>query len=500
MRTSLRLSLLALLPFLIPEVARGAAPKSRRLIVCNDVSDPPTLDAHKEFSQKNHIINQQIFEGLVRFDPDGRVQAALAVSWERRSPLTAHFRLRKGVRFHNGEPFDAESVRFSMDRMLDPGTRFPGRGLFDSIERVRVIDAETIEIDTKYPDGLLLNRLAWGFFVVPPRYLKEVGEERFAREPVGTGAFRFRRWDKGQRISLEANRGYWMKGHPRLDRLEFSFIPKKRQLEALFKGEVNLLFDVPGTQTQAVQARGDTKVHKAKMFYTIAPALRFNRGPLAHGDVRRALNYAVDKEALVRYDLLGNGAPIATLSMAGEPGHDPDLKPYPYDPAKAKMLLKRAGYENGFELNAMVNANALRPAKILAANFNAIGVRLNISTMTESQLGDYFSNPRFDLAIGDVSDTMAHTYFLQALVIYSKSPFSLGKDPVFDGMLERMVATIDESERDRLARQLDRYVYDEALSIFTYQRLQTYGIRQGVTFDSYVTGMPYFFAAEVHEN
>ncbi|HAZ08960.1 MAG TPA: hypothetical protein DCZ01_10695 [Elusimicrobia bacterium] len=478
----------------------AAAHRPKRLIVCNDVAPPPTLDAHKEFSQKNHIINQQIFEGLVRFDPEGRVEPALAVSWERLSPLKVRFQLRKGVRFHNGEPFDAQAARFSISRLLDPKTGFPGRGLFDSIGKVSVIDTQTIDIETTRPDGLLLNRLAWGLLIVPPRYLGEVGEERFAREPVGTGAFRFGSRDLSRRIVLDANREYWMSGYPKIDQLVFAFIEKPRQIEALFNGEINLLFDVPGTQTQAVQARRDTKVLKAKIFYTLAPSLRFNRGPLGSRDVRRALNYGVDKDSLIRYDLLGNGIPIATLSMPGEPGHDPELKPYPYDPQKAKALLKRAGYPHGFELSAMVNENALRPAKIIAANLQDIGVRFHISTMTESQLGAYFSNPIFDLAVGDVPDTMAHSYFLQALVIYSKSPFSLAKDEKFDGMLEQMTATIDESERDRLARALDRYVHDEALSIFTYQRLQTCGVRRGVDFHSYVTGMPYFYAAEVHED
>ena len=163
-------------------------------------------------------------------------------------------------------------------------------------------------------------------------------------------------------------------------------------------------------------------------------------------------------------------------------------------------MLTHAGYPHGFELHAMVNENALRTARVMAANLAQVDVRVSISTMAENQLGEYFNNPYFDLAVGDVPDTMAHSYFVQALVIYSKSPYSLGKDEKFDRMLEKMISTVDETERDALARELDRYVYDEALSIFTYQRLQTCGVRNGVDFKPYVTGMPYFFATEVHED
>lgn len=473
---------------------------SGKLVICNDIADPAGLDPQKEFSQKNHTICQQIFDGLIRFDAEGRLEPSLAVSWKRLDPLRVQFKLRRGVRFHNGEPFNAASVKYSIERYLDAQTGFPAASFLSSISRAEIVDEDTVDIVTSSPDGLLLNRLAAFVLIVPPRYLKEVGEERFAREPVGTGAFRFVSWEKGRRIVLDANRGYWMSGYPKIERLVFEFIKKERQLQALFDGEINLLFDVPGTQTRAVQSRRDTRVRKAKMFYTIATSLRFNRGPLALREVRQALNYAVDKDALVRYDLLGNGVPLASLSMPGEPGHDPALKPYPHDPPKAKALLKRAGYPQGFELNAMVNENALRPAKIIAANLQTVGVRLNISTMTESQFGAYFSNPAFDLAIGDVPDTMAHSYFLQALIVHSKSPFALGQDEAFDRKLEQMGATVEEGERDRLARELDRYVYDEALSLFTYQRLQTCGVRRGVDFKSYVTGMPYFFATEVHED
>ncbi|MCX5792460.1 MAG: ABC transporter substrate-binding protein, partial [Elusimicrobia bacterium] len=124
----------------------------RGLTVCDDVSDPMTLDPQKQFSEKNHTICQQIFDGLLRFDPDGKIEPALAVSWERIDDTRMRFKLREGVFFHNGEPFDSEAVKFSIERYLDPRTGFPALGFIDSIARVEIVDKYTADIVTKNPD------------------------------------------------------------------------------------------------------------------------------------------------------------------------------------------------------------------------------------------------------------------------------------------------------------------------------------------------------------
>ncbi len=471
----------------------GEAP--RILNVCLDVHDPSSLDPHKQFAEKSHTVCQQIFDALVRFDPQGKIEPALAESWERVGPLRMRFFLRRGVRFHNGEPFDAESVRFSIERYLDPKTRFPAAGFLGTIEKVEAIDPHTVEIVTRMPDGLLLNRLAGFVLIVPPGYLREVGEERFAREPVGTGAFRFRSWLRGERIELEANKDYWMRGYPRVDGLVFRVIPRKEQIPELFAGRVDVVVDVPGTQTLKIQKNPGTRVVKGSTFYTVAPVLRFTKGPLADRRVRQALNHATNLHNLVRYDLLGNGLPIASLSMPGEEGHDPGLVPYAYDPRKAARLLAEAGYPRGLTLRAMVRENTERTARIMAADWKQIGVKLEIDLMTEAEELERFKDPKYDLGIGGAPDPMCHAFFIPAITIYSRSPYSLGRDPQFDSMLETMAATIDDKERVRLAKALDRYIHSEALSIFTYQRLQIYGIRSGVSFPHYISGMPYFFAA-----
>ena len=474
--------------------------QGRELAVCDDVSDPLTLDPQRQFSEKTQAVCQQIFDGLVRFDPDGKIEPALAVSWERVDATRLRFRLRQGVVFHNGEPFDSGSVKFSIERYLDPKTGYPGLPFINSVSHAEIVDAYTVDLVTKYPDSILLNRLAGLIFMSPPGYVKEKGAEYFAGHPVGTGPFVFENWEKGGSIRLSANKAYWQKGFPKVDGLVFKFIPYEKQLKALFSGEVDLLTDLPGTQTLKVTANPGLTVLKKAALYTMPFTLNLSSGPLSDIDVRKAINYAVDKENLIRYDLLGNGKPIATLSMAGETGHNSSLKPYEYDPVKARKLLAKAGYPNGFSMNFMVKKNAERTAKIVASDLKKIGVNLKLTLVSDADMISEFKSGKYDIFVGDVPDPMAHAYFVQAIVLFTGSPYAWGGDLKFDGLLARMVAAVEPGASEKLAEELDRYVYENAMSLFTYQKTAIYGLSKDLRFVPSVLRVPYFREAYFYEN
>jgi peptide/nickel transport system substrate-binding protein len=479
-------------PILLLAALAFASP-GRKVVVCDDVRDPLTLDPQREFSEKNHTILQQIYEPLVRFDSDGRIEPALAVTWERKDPLRMRFHLREGVRFHNGEPFDAEAVRFSLSRYLDPKTGFPGGGFLTSIDKAEVIDAGTVDIVTKFPDGLLLNRLAALVLIFPPGYVKEKGETALASEPVGTGPFRFVRWIKGDRIMLEANPDYWRKGFPRISALEFKFAPLRDQVDLLLSGQVDLVTDVPGTQTLRLSRSGQVQIEKRPTFATVAATVNTSTGPLADVRVRRALNLATDKGELIRYDLLGNGEPLAGVTFPAEFGHNDSLKPYPFDPERARRELEQSGWPHGFHLKTFLKSNAERTGRIIAAQLKRVGVTLDVTMVPDALLVETMRREPWDLAIADVPDPMQHSYFIQAILFYSKSPFSLTRDPEYDSRLERMIGTLDEKRQREACEGLDAYIFDNALGLFTYQKIRTYGMTKGLTFTPYRSGMPYFF-------
>lgn len=487
-----------LLLFLLAALPSAGTAEEKALVVSDDVSDPLTLDPHRQFVQKNHTLLQQLYEGLVRFGPEGRIEPALATSWERLDPLTMRFQLRAGVRFHNGEPFDAEAVRFTLARYLDPATGFPAAGFVASISSVSVEGPLTVDIHTAFPDGLLLNRLAGFILVVPPRLLAEKGPHALETEPVGTGPFRFVRWERGREIVLAASKDYWKAGFPKVPELRFRFLPGERQVEALLKGEVDLVTELPGTMTQRVARNPRTRVLKKETFYTVGATLNTSSGPLADLRVRRALNHAIDRADLIRYDLLGNGRPLASLSMPGEEGHDSSLPVYAFDPARARALLREAGVATPLRLKALVYVQGERAARILARQFQAVGVEMDVSqVMNDAEAVRVIQSVGWDLVIGGVPDPMAHSFFIQSIYLYSRSPYALHHDPAYDRALEEMVATLEPAEREAKARALDRLVHEQALSLFTYQRIKTYGVSRRLRFQPWVTGMPYFDAAEL---
>lgn len=471
----------------------------KTLRVCDDVEEPASLNPYQVFAEKIHTLLQQILEGLVRFDPEGRIEPALAERWERTGPKTVRFFLRKGVQFHNGEPFDAKSVKFSLEKYVHPETKFPGIAFVGTIERVDIVDDHTVDVVTRAPDGLLLNRLAAWVHIVPPGYYTKAGDQGFARHPIGTGPFRFERWEPKESVLLKANPGYWMEGYPKVDELVFHFVPWEKQVERLLQDKLDIVTELPGTMTARVARSPIARVVKKESFYAMVGPFNVTSGPLQDRRVRLALNYAVNRRDLMRYDILGNGRPIATLSLPGEEGHNPDLKPYPYDPAKARALLKEAGYEKGLALKALVKEQGVRTARVLQKQFERVGVKLEFETTTDAKIVEDIGSGYWDLLYGGCPDPMVHMYFIASVVLYSKSPYSIVQHEKLDQMMDEMAATLDPAERQARARALDRMIHEEALSLFTYQRIKTYGVGRRVRFVPYVTGMPYFFGTELDE-
>lgn len=474
----------------------GPAAAGGVLRVCDDVVEPATLDPRREFSEKNHTLLQQIYEGLVRFDPEGRVVPALATSWRRLDPLTMEFELRRGVSFHNGEPFDAAAVKYSLEQFSDPSAGFPGAGFLSTVAGVDAAGTHTVRIRTKAPDGVLLHRLAGLVTMLPPSLAAKGG---LAEHPIGTGPFRFISRDAGRRIVLERNPSYWAPGVPSLSRLEFHFVPAEEQVQRLLDGTLDVVTELPGTDTLRVMRSGAASVIKKASFYTVASSLSTSRGPFKDRRVRQALNHAVNKEHLIRYDLLGNGKVSATLSMPGEAGHNPALKPYEYSLSKAKRLLRDAGMGKGFKVHALVKVQGMRTMKIIAQQLAPLGIQVLITPTTDGQAVRDMSTKEWDWVFAGCPDPMSHSFFIQSIFLSSLSPFSVTNDSQYDELLAAMVAAVDPTEQQSAGEKLDAYTHANALSLFTFQRIKTYGVRHGVRFIPAVTGMPYLDLSSIDE-
>ena len=475
---------------LSPGAARAKSEEDvHTLRLCDDVSDPAGLDPHFVFDNKTDDILNQIYEGLVRFDVEGRIVPALAERWESIDARSIRFFLRKNVKFHNGENLEARVIAASLKRELSGNS--PLTGQIAGIENVFGESKYVLVIRTREPDALLLRRLASFARIVPLSMSQSTAPFSPEAIPVGTGPFRFGSWEKGKRLILEANPASW-RGKPYFDRVVFEFIPEDKQIEALAQGKVDLLTEVPGTKTLAIAQVNGLEIFKDKTLST--PAFWFTslRGPLADIRVRQALNLAVDKNELIRYAAMGNGTPIATLSMPGEVGHNPRLTPYPYDPARSRRLLKEAGYPKDFKLRILAVQQSERDAKIIKAQLQAIGVVAELASVSIADGFRIVSEGKlrnYDLTANLAPDPIGHMAFLSGVCFFSLSPMSAGGVPGFDERYKRLLLTQDVEKHKDMAEEFDRWIYDQSWGIFTYQRIRTYGISSRIRLESQLTGM-----------
>ncbi|SFZ80595.1 peptide/nickel transport system substrate-binding protein [Devosia enhydra] len=322
-------------------------------IVIAQANDALTMDPAKHSAFPTANIMFQLYDALVTMDGAGQFQPALATEWSNPEPTTWRFKLREGVTFHNGEPFNAAAVKFSFDRALDPAFQAPYRSRIAAIQSVEIVDDMTVDFKTAAPFPTMLFSLyeaSFAALIVPPGYIEANGPEALVNAPVGTGPYKFVEWLKDERVVLEANPDYWG-GAPEIERVTFRPIKEVRtRIAELTSGGVDLIVDVPPEDVASLD-QGDTKiVTKGSDFIYFYAFDTLKESPLQNKLVRQAINYAVDVAAIQEALLGGLGTRVALTLPTDAFAYDASWEPYPYDPAKAKELLAEAGYPDGFTI------------------------------------------------------------------------------------------------------------------------------------------------------
>jgi ABC-type transport system substrate-binding protein len=240
-----------------------------------------------------------------------------------------------------------------------------------------------------------------------------------------------------------------------------------------------------------VAKNSGTKILKRTVLTTPAFWFVSFSGPLADRKVRQALNYAVNRDEIIRYSVLGNGEKIATMSMQGERGHNEGLEPYPYSLEKAKSMLSEAGYSKGFTINLLSSEQSARESRIISAQWDKIGVKTNLTILSMSEWAKTIISreQNFDIISNLAPNPTAHMYFLPGLCFYSQSPYGRLKSAPFDHMYEALIQTIEASEHLKKCYELDKWIYDQALCVSTYQKIRTFGMNKKLSFIPHVTGM-----------
>ncbi len=349
---------------------------------------PGGPDPRKSVSVFANYTWSPMYEALTTFLEDGTLVPELAVSWDRPTPTSWSFKLREGVKFSNGRPFTAQDV---VDNIMwlkqGDGALLPTARQLDSITIARATDPLTVLVETAQPNAILPRELS-SLFIVEPDLWRKLGPVEFTRAPVGTGPFKLVKWGEAK-IDFVPNLLSWRA--PKVKVLELRELAESTgRLQALLTGQADVAIGMGPDELPEIEAAGG-RLHKRQAQDVISLSLVVEPGkPAADVRVRRALNYAVDKESIAKLILQGFSRPATQGAVEGLLGYDPELKAYPYDPAKAKALLKEAGYEKGFTLNAEVivssNAGDGPIYQFVANNLAAVNVKLNLISVPTPQM------------------------------------------------------------------------------------------------------------------
>ena len=371
-----------------------AAQTSDETLVVGQIAEPKSLDPQTVTATNDFRILVNVFDGLVRFKRGTlEVEPALATDWTvSDDQLTYTFNLREGVTFHDGTPFDAEAVKFTFDRMLDPdhpqhGTGpFPLAFFFSMVEAVETPDRMTVTFQLKEPFAPFLSNLAYPTgLIVSPSAVAESGQG-FARAPVGTGAFRFAEWTPDEAVTLARNPDYW-DGAPSMETVVFRPIPDAAaRASDMLSGGIDIMAEVPPASLAAFRDNPNFVVHEETGPHLWFLILNTREGPFSDKRVRQAVNYAIDKESLIE-DVLQGTADIAAgpIPPAFDWANDGSVQPYPHDPEKARELIRQAGVE-GASLTFYVaegGSGMLDPvamAEAIQADLKAVGLNARIET------------------------------------------------------------------------------------------------------------------------
>ena len=476
--------------FILLFVALGFSPsdaaRDKETLVIAQGVDPTTLDPmdHLETPALNLCLN--IYDTLLQRDANIKIEPLLAESYKLVNDLTWEFKLRKGVKFHNGEDFNAAAVKFNLERLGDPKNKLKQVFLVGVLDRVDIVDDYTVRVVTKKPYPILDAQLCVYGGMIAPKYLQEKGPQHVAINPVGTGPYRFVRWVKDDHILLEANANYW-RGAAKIKKVIWRPIPEATtRVAALQTQEADIIVNIPPHLMKLMDWKGRSFVSKTPsvrvIFMGIDP---LKGGPVADKRVRQAIAQGINMEAIIKKVLDGNGVLVGQPLTDKHFGYDPAVKPFPYNPEKAKKLLAEAGYEKGFDfvLNSPSGRylNDKEVAEAVVGDLRKIGINANVRT---HEWGSYMTmqydhkvNPAYLLGWGNTTFDADYTISPLMRTGQRLSNYSNAK---LDALIDQGATIMDPKKRQKIYSEAMKVIHEDVPWVWSYQQVDIYGVNERV--------------------
>ena len=496
-------------------LASAASAEAKTLRMAYD-SDPTSLDPHEQLSSATLQLSHLLFDPLVRFDKNLKLQPRLAKSWEQVDNRTTRFHLRESVKFHSGRTLGAQDVVWTFNR-LKQSPDF--KALFEPFEGARAIDDLTVDLITKAPYPLVLNLASYIFPLDRQFYTDKDGRGRPKEEIVkhgasfasnhssGTGPFVITAREQGVRTEFKRFAGYWDKDSPgNVDRILFTPIKEPAtRIAALLAGDVDFISPVPPTDVARVRAdpccslvtMPSTRIMTFELNQQRVPAFKDPR-------VRLAINYAINREGIAEKILRGFATPAGQLSPETYAGYDPALVPR-FDVGKGKALMEEAGYGGGFSVTMLAPNNRYiedaRIAEAVAAMLAKIGIKVDLQTMPKAQYWQRFDERAGDIMmIGWQSDTQDSANFYEFLVMTTVPRTGYGQynagnysNAEVDALTVQTQTMTDPVARGAVLKKIERILYDDAALVPLHWPHLTWAATRNVRIEPVlnVLDMPY---------
>ncbi|MEL7229239.1 MAG: ABC transporter substrate-binding protein [Pseudomonadota bacterium] len=446
-------------------LAFNPAHAAKTTLTMGMVLEPPHMDPTAGAPAAiDEIVYANLFEGLTRIAANGAVEPALAESWTISDDgKTYTFKLRSGVKFHDGTDFTADDVKFSLDRARAEGSTNAQKALFAAIDTVNVLNATTVEVKLSAPTGSFLFNMGWGDAVI----VAPESADKNKSNPVGTGPFKFGNWAKGANVTLTRNEDYWG-DKPALEKATFRFISDPAAaLSAMLSGDVDAFANFPAPES-IPQLKADPRFAVVVGSTEGETILSTNNAkpPFDNAKVRQAIAHAIDRQAIINGAMFGLGTPIGTHFAPHHPAYTDMTGTYAYNPEKAKALLAEAGFGDGIKatLKLPPPSYARRGGEIIAAQLRKVGIDLEIIPVEWSVwVPEVFRGKDYDLTI------VSHTEPMD-IGIYGRDDYYFNyKSDALKGVLDKLNATADEQGRYALMGEAQEIIAKDAVNGYLFQ-------------------------------
>jgi len=472
--------------------AAGPAPaqdraRSKEVVIALG-AEPRTMLAVTIVDWTTNAQLEHIYDRLLDRDPRTlKPKPMLATGWKIVNDTTWEFTLRQGVRFHNGEAFNADSVKATMEYLQNPANKSHYAAYWKLVKEVQVVDDHTVRLVTEKPWPSLIDRVSLtDFLVLPAKALRELGPAKLAEKPIGTGPFRFVEWKRDERLVLEKNPDYWQ-GPADVSRVTFRFIPEfSARLASLLSGEIDIMKDVPPHVVEAVERSGHAKIRAAVSSRINYLALvNLKPGPMQDLRVRRALNHGVNVDELIAQVLRWRATKICGPLSPANVDYAP-VECYKHDPTRAVALLKEAGYDAAKLQLTLDTPSGRYPldkdvSLAIAAQLQRIGIKVNVVVNEWGTHLDKIKNRNtgemFFLGWGPALHGQGT---MQPLFLADQTYSSYGNNKTIDEKISRAQTLLDPKARAEAYAELQRLVHDEAPWVFLWQQHDLYGVAQTV--------------------